>query len=133
MCSDTQSVSINASVASVLDVVGEISALPRWAVGFAREVVCRDGQWWVKTGHGEVAIDLVIDRDRGVVDFRMSPAPGVDATAFSRVLPRGEASEYVFTQFQLPDMPDQVFDGQVAALRHELTVLKALVEVECPL
>jgi hypothetical protein len=49
------------------------------------------------------------------------------------VLPRGDGAEYVFTQFQAPGMPDAVFDGQVAALAHELVALKALLEVECPL
>jgi hypothetical protein len=63
----------------------------------------------------------------------MSPAGGVEGLAGSRVLPRGTGSEYVFTQFQPPGMPDEVFAKNVQAVTHELTVLKALLEVECPL
>jgi hypothetical protein len=63
----------------------------------------------------------------------MSPAPGIDVLAASRVVPRRTGSEYVFTQFQAPGMPDDVFDKNVRTLAHELTVLRALMEVECPL
>jgi hypothetical protein len=30
-------------------------------------------------------------------------------------------------------MPDAVFDASVKALQHELAVLKAIAEVDCPL
>jgi len=63
----------------------------------------------------------------------MSPAPGVESLAGSRVLPHGAGSEYVFTQFQPAGMPDDAFAKNVQAVTHELTVLKALLEVECPL
>lgn len=63
----------------------------------------------------------------------MTPVPGVDVLAASRVIPRGAGSEYVFTQFQGAGMSDDIFTKNVRALEHELTVLKALVEIECPL
>jgi hypothetical protein len=75
----------------------------------------------------------VADPELGVVDFHLSPSPGVEGLAASRVVPNGDGVEYVFTQFQAPDMPDDVFAKSVQALVHELTVLKALLEVECPL
>jgi hypothetical protein len=68
-----------------------------------------------------------------VVDFLMWPAPGVEVLAASRVVPRGPGSEYVFTQFQAPGMCDDIFAKNVQTLVHELSVLKALMEVECPL
>jgi hypothetical protein len=63
----------------------------------------------------------------------MEPAPGSDATAYARVVPNGHDAEFVFTQFQQPGTPDEVFDQLVAAVSHELVALKALLEVECPL
>jgi hypothetical protein len=96
--------------------------------------VKRDGdRWIVMTGSGEMGIRIVADRKLGVVDFYMSPAPGIEGLAASRVIPAGDGVEYVFTQFQAPDMPDDVFAKNVQALAHELTVLKALLEVDCPL
>jgi hypothetical protein len=83
---------------------------------------------------GEVGIRYVTDRALGVIDFYLSPAPGVEAAAFSRVLPSGRGAEYVFTQFQGPGVPDEAFTGQMAALGEELHVLRALVRARaaCP-
>jgi hypothetical protein len=39
----------------------------------------------------------------------------------------------MFTQFQQPGVPDEMFEQLVSALRHELVTLKALIEVMCPL
>jgi len=133
MLADTQSISIEAPPAQVLDLVADPRNLPRWAVGFARAVRQDGARWIVSTGSGEVALQVRADAAAGTVDFHISPAPGVEALAASRVVPRGGASEFVFTQFQSPGMPDEAFRKSVAAVRHELKVLKALAEVECPL
>ncbi len=62
----------------------------------------------------------------------MTPAPDASTCAYSRVVPNGTGADYLFTQLQPPGMADQVFDGLVDAVRHELTTLKALLEVACP-
>src|SRR5436309_2457887 len=77
---------------------------------------------------GRAARGYRTDEALGVIDFHLSPAPGVEALAASRVLPNGDGAAYVFTQFQTPGMPDDVFTGQVHALREELVILKALLE-----
>jgi hypothetical protein len=70
----------------------------------------------------------VTDRELGVIDFYIAPAPGIELPAYSRVLPCGDKdAEYVFTQFQPPGMPDEVFASQVAALTDELHILQRLV------
>jgi hypothetical protein len=58
---------------------------------------------------------------------------GVEVLAPSRVVPRGDGSEFVFTQFQGVGMSDEAFASSVETLQRELIVLKALLEVECPL
>ncbi len=133
MRSDTKTVSVAANTDKVLNFLADPRNLPRWAVGFAKEVRNHDGRWIVSTGGGEMGIRIESDRRSGAVDFFLSPAPGVEAAAYSRVIPRGDGSEYVFTQFQAPGMPDQAFEQSVKALTHELSVLRALLEVECPL
>jgi Polyketide cyclase / dehydrase and lipid transport len=133
MRADTQTISIEAPASKVTRFLSQYENLPRWAVGFAKSVR-RDGDAWrVVTGQGEMDVVIHSDQDTGVVDFSMRPAPGVEVLAASRVVPRGAASEYIFTQFQAPGMPDDAFRQSVAALKHELTVLKAMLEVECPL
>ena len=133
MRADTKTIAIHAKPEKVLDFLADPMNLPRWAIGFARGVR-RDGdRWVVTTCGGEMGIRIAADQSSGVVDFYMSPAPGVESLAASRVVPGGAGVEYVFTQFQAPDMPDEVFAKNVQALAHELSVLKALLEVECPL
>lgn len=133
MRSDTRSISIDASPQKVVKFLADPENLPRWAVGFAK-AVRRDGpRWVVETGNGEMGVRVVGDERLGVVDFYLSPAPGVEALAASRAIPNGDGVEYVFTQFQAPEMPDEIFVKSVQALTHELTVLKALLEIQCPL
>ena len=133
MRADTKTIAIHAKPSQVVDFLADPMNLPRWAVGFAKGVR-RDGdRWLVTTGAGEMGVRILADHKMGVIDFFMSPAPGVEALAASRVVPSGDGVEYVFTQFQAPGMPDDVFAKNVQALAHELTVLKALLEIECPL
>jgi hypothetical protein len=133
MRSDTQAVTIGVPPKDVLGFIGDGANLPRWAIGFAKSVrPCEDG-WIVTTGQAELPTVVVVDEGTGTVDFRMAPAPGVEATAYARVIPNGDGAEVVFTQFQQPGVLDEVFDQLVAAVGHELAALKACLEVECPL
>lgn len=132
MRSDTQSVSIDARPKDVVAFVGDGANLPRWAIGFAKAVRAGDAGWIVTTGQGEIATTIAVDEVAGTIDFRMEPSPGVDATAYCRVVPNGEGAEFLFTQMQQPGMPDEVFDQLIAAVGYELVALKALLEVECP-
>ena len=133
MRSDTQSVTIAATPERVLAFVGDGANLPRWAIGFAKSVRPDGAAWIVSTAQGEMPTDIAAEERTGTVDFRMEPAPGVTATAYGRVIPNGGGAEFVFTQFQQPGVPDEVFDQLAAAVGHELVTLKALLEVECPL
>jgi hypothetical protein len=132
MRADTKTISIDADPGEVFRFLADPAHLPRWAVGFAR-AIRRDGERWiVSTGTGEVPVTVRADAATGVVDFVMTPAPGLEVTASSRVLARGSAAEYVFTQVQAPGTPDDVFARSAAAVARELVVLKALLEIDCP-
>lgn len=133
MRADTKTVAIHAPRQKVIDFLANPENLPRWAIGFARGVR-RDGEGWLVTTQGgdEIGVRIAADATSGVVDFFMSPAPGVEGLAASRVVPSGDGVEYVFTQFQAPGMTDDMFTRSVETLAHEMTVLKALLEVDCP-
>jgi Polyketide cyclase / dehydrase and lipid transport len=133
MRSDTQTVTIDAHPRDVLAFVGNGANLPRWAIGFATSVRPSGPGWIVTTSQGEVPTTVLVDEATGTVDFRMEPAPGVEATAYARVVPNGNGTEFVFTQLQQLGMPEEVFDQLASAVGHELVALKALLEVECPL
>lgn len=131
---DTQTVTIPASSLEAFAYLAEPENLPRWAVGFARGIR-RDGEGWVvQTAQGEMPIRYVTDEERGTIDFHMTVAPGVEIVAYSRILPNGEGAEYLFTQFQFPGMPDEVFAGLKTALGEELAILPILFRAHaaCP-
>jgi hypothetical protein len=133
MRSDTQSVTIAARPEDVLAFVGDGENLPRWAIGFAKSVRRSESGWMVISGQGEIPTSIVVHETSGTVDFQMQSAPGIQATAYARVVPNGEGSEFIFTQIQQPGVPEDVFGQLVAAVSHELVALKALLEVACPL
>lgn len=127
--SDTQAVSIEAHPEQVYAFVADPENLPAWAVGFCR-AIRRDGQagqWIVATADGEIPIRYATDAATLTIDFFFTLAPGVEVAAFSRVVPNGYGTEYVFTQFQPRGMSDDVFAAQIRALMEELHVLRALM------
>src|SRR5262245_24574488 len=113
MRSDTQSVTINAHPKEVVAFVGDGENLPRWAIGFAKAVRRDEKRWTVTTAQGEVPTTIEVDEAHGTVDFHMEPTPEVKAAAYARVVPNGEGSEFIFTQFQQPGVQDAVFDQLV--------------------
>jgi hypothetical protein len=132
---DTRGVTIEAAPRSVFEFIANPQNLPAWAVGFCRSIRHEAGERWVvTTATGEVPIRYEINDVAGTVDFRFSPVSGIEATAYSRVIPNGAGAEYTFTQFQFDGMPNEAFDAQVRALANELQVLRGLLNARtaCP-
>jgi hypothetical protein len=131
---DTQTIEIEADPARVQTFIADGANLPRWAIGFAKDVQPSGEQWIVTTGSGDrIPTDIVANPATGTVDFVMAPAPGITSTAWTRVVAVDRGALFTFTQVQPTGMPDDMFAAQVRALSHELLTLKALLEVECPL
>jgi hypothetical protein len=134
MRADTQAVTLPASAEEVFVYLANPENLPRWAVGFARGIRREGEEWVVQTASGEMPVRVAANAARGTIDFHMRVAPEIEAVAFSRVVPNDAGAEYVFTQFQSPGMPDEVFAGQRAALAEELALLPILFRAQaaCP-
>ena len=84
MRADTKSISIQATPSKVEEFVANPQNLPRWAVGFAKAIHRKNGRWFVTTGAGDMEIRIEADSRSGVVDYFMSPTPGVEMAARSR-------------------------------------------------
>ncbi len=123
---ETRSISIFAPPEAVLAVLADPDNLPRWAPAFARAVRIEEGQVLVDTGQGELAIDLAVSRRQGTVDIVSTVAPS--RGAFSRVIPNGEGSEYLFTLFFAPGTEDAAVRAQMAVVGEELAAVRALCE-----
>jgi hypothetical protein len=135
MRTDTQTVTVAVGCEELFAFLAEPENLPRWAVGFARGIR-RDGEAWiVQTAQGEMPVRYAVDAARGTIDFCMTVAPGTEAVAYSRVVPNGQDSEYIFTQFQHPGMSDEVFAAQRMTLAEELAILPILFRAHaaCPI
>jgi len=134
MRADTQTITLPVSAEDAFAFLAEPENLPRWAVGFARNVRREADAWIVQTAQGEMPVRVVADAAQGTIDFHMRVAPGLEAVAYSRVVPNDSGAEYVFTQFQLSGMTDDVFAAQRAALAEELAILPILfrAQLACP-
>jgi len=128
MRTETQTISIEAGGAKVFDFVSNPENLPGWAKGFCSGIRREGGRWIVSSPSGEIALRMTTDANLGVVDFHLSPAPGIESVAASRIVGAGEGCAYVFTFHQTPGMPDEVFESQRRSLSGELTILKELME-----
>jgi hypothetical protein len=124
--SDTQTISIDAPPAAVLDLVGDPARLPAWAPAFAATIRPDGEQWLVNPGPGEFAIDVRVSRELGTVDFLAAGLPaGVEVGAFSRVVANGKGSEFSFTQFL---GPGDDLDERRAVVAAELQAVRAICE-----
>jgi hypothetical protein len=135
MRTHTSSITIEAAPTDVFAYLADAGTLPIWAIGFAKAIARdRDDRWLVTLASGET-MPLRVDADpaTGIVDFVSLPGPGVEMPAHTRVVPHGSGTLYIFSMHQTRDLPDDVFDAQVAELARELTVLKAHLESACPL
>ena len=129
MRTHTSSIQIDAPATEVQAIVADLDQLPHWAVGFAKAVE-RDGDGHMVTlMSGErMPIAVATDPQAGTVDFVAGGVP-----AYTRTVAVDGGCVHTFTMEQGPGQPDEQFDGQIAALGHELTMLKAIAEATCPL
>lgn len=126
MRSESVTVVLDAPQAEVFDFLARVESMPEWATEFARELRWEDGRAKVVNGLGEFWVRIDADRETGVID--MHSGPELDALALfpTRVvsLP-DDRSAFTFTMFQSPELPDELFESQHAALRRELEGLRA--------
>lgn len=134
MRTHVESIEISAPTDEAHAFLADPEKLPVWAIGFAKAIEHSDDGWIVTTASGErVGIRVVSEPEHGIVDYVMTPAPGVQLAARTRVVAANGGALYTFAMLQAPGMPDAMFDQQVSELKRELTVLKAHLETACPL
>ena len=104
----------------VFEYLSQIDNLPRWATEFARELRYEDGKAKVVNGLGELFFSIDADPATGVIDMYAGPAEDELALFPTRVvgLPGGR-SAFSFTMFQVPGMPDELFESQYQSLLRE--------------
>lgn len=122
---ETRSISIEATPDSVFAFVADARNLPRWAPGFASAVRPEGDRWIVTSGETELTIAVVADQARGTIDLLAGPELNIGA--FSRVVPNGTGSEYLFTLFFPEGTPPEAVSAQMEAVDGELLAVRELV------
>lgn len=124
----TQSVTINAAPETVFQYVSRPDTLPEWAPAFAPSIRQEGERWLISRGSEQTEIRLLTDATFGIVDIHVTDAKGRTFVSRSRVVANESGSEFIFTLFQAPGMPDEVFQGQVEGMVHEFATLRRLLE-----
>jgi hypothetical protein len=99
--------------------------LPRWAPQFASAVRPEGDRWIVTSGDTEFTIAVRASGEVGTVDLVRGPELNVGA--FSRVLPNGRGSEYLFTLFFPDGTPEDAISAQMEVVGQELRTIRELV------
>jgi hypothetical protein len=122
------SVPINQPPAQVYDYVRDPAHLPLWAPGLLISIELVDGSWVAQTKGGPVTVTFAPRNDFGVADHDVALPDGETVHNPLRVLPDGDGSEVVFTVRRRPEMTDEEFDADAAAVAADLAALKSILE-----
>jgi hypothetical protein len=123
------SIYINSSPADVYAFASNPANLPLWAEGVARSEVTQEGSDWIADApFGKVKIRFTEKNHLGVLDHEVELDTGVSFHNPMRVIRNGEGSEFVFTLYRQPDMSDEQYAADRAAIEADLLTLKKILE-----
>jgi hypothetical protein len=130
MASETRhlSVAIDRPAADVYAYARDYRNLPAWAAGLASGVRLVAGQWLADSPLGAIEVRFVPVNELGVLDHDVVLPSGEIVGNPLRVLADGAGSEVVFTVRRRPEMSDEEFDADAAAVQADLATLKTLLE-----
>jgi hypothetical protein len=126
MRSETVTTVLPASREEVFAYMAEIENLPEWATEFARELRHDEHGYAVVNNLGEFRFEIRADRETGVIDMLAGPTADEMSVFPTRVVELGERrTAFIFTMFQAPGMPDELFEGQHLSLQREFANIEA--------
>jgi len=129
MRSHTQVQVFSATKETVFSFLSDIRNLPKWATGFAKELKEIDGEYKVVTPQGEIFFRMESDSKTGIIDMYGGPIKEQMAYFPSRVVTMPEDKcAYIFTNFQWPGIPDEMFTAQNKTLIEEFENIRQQVE-----
>jgi hypothetical protein len=120
MTARTVTTVLDAPKAEVFGYLSQVENLPDWASEFARELKYEDGKAKVVNGLGEFYFSIDAHDETGVIDMYAGPSEDELGLFPTRVVAMpGGGSAFSFTMFQVPGMPDELFDSQYESLLRE--------------
>jgi hypothetical protein len=119
---------IDRSAEDVYAYAGNPVNLPSWAPGLLKSVELVDGQWVADSDMGRILLDWAPDNPFGVMDHHVTVPSGQTFYNPMRVTVDGDGSEVVFSVRRRPEMTDEEFDRDCAAVQADLAALKRILE-----
>ena len=122
------SVSINRSAGQVYEFASNPENLPKWAAGLSGSIRRVNEEWIAESPMGTVKVKFTEKNKFGVLDHDVTLSSGDKFYNPVRVFPNNDGSELVFTVYHRPDVSDQEFAADAAAVEKDLAKLKTLLE-----
>ena len=119
---------IDRPASAVYTFVADPGNLPQWAAGLSSGIEQVDGEWIADSPMGRVGVRFATANQFGVLDHDVTLPSGQVFHNPMRVVADGDASEVVFTVRRQPEMTDEEFERDAAAVASDLATLKRLLE-----
>jgi hypothetical protein len=124
----TITVSIDRDWREVYDFASIPHNFQRWAAGLGKRFEGSGEEWTAEDPDGRpIRIRFSRPNDFGVLDHVVF-AEGRETRNALRVVPNGTGAEIMFTILKAPDMSEEVFVADVAAVERDLHALKSQIE-----
>ena len=123
------SISINRPFAEVNDFLALPANFEQWAAGLGSGFKQVAGEWMFAAGDGLGKIRFTEKNPFGVADHYVLPPNGGEVYVPLRAVPNASGSEVTLTLFRQPEMTDQQFEADQAAVQRDLEQLKAVLEI----
>ena len=126
--SRTVTVSIDRDWREVYDFASIPENFQRWAAGLGLRFEKSGEDWMAESPDGlAIRIRFSPPNDFGVLDHIVF-AEGREIRNAMRVVANGTGAEMMFTLLRTPDMTDDAFEADAAAVARDLNALKTLLE-----
>lgn len=125
---DTVSVSINAKPEKVYKFVSDLNNWKQFS-DFGRDIEQVEvGKWIFHTSQGDVTVSTHFDKQKLLLDHTCILASGEEQFIPYRVVPNGDGSELIMTNFQGKTSSDEDYAEQLKWMKDELNNIKAILE-----
>jgi hypothetical protein len=121
------SISINRFADQVYEFASNPENLPKWAAGLGGSIRRVNEEWIAESPMGTVKVKFAEKNKFGVLDHDVTLSSGAKFYNPMRVFPNNDGSELVFTVYRRPDVSDQEFAADAAAVENDLAKLKTLL------
>jgi uncharacterized protein YndB with AHSA1/START domain len=122
----TRSIAIAAPPQAVVELLADGSRLPEWAPEFARAARPEGDHWVIDSGGVELKVRIKAVAEQGTVDIVGTEDERIGA--FSRVLPNGNGSAFLFTLLFDPGVEAAAIEAQMKVVEGELEAVRDLAE-----